>query len=114
MVQVLSVAGFSAYFCQSGSLGKKMPYPSKRSPQRQANSPMGWAWNTSEPLRIASQWGKGFVDKQGERDEEDVDYCRSCDASRLIGPWLCGLHERRFRLRAGYTDEQFNHNNYPR
>jgi hypothetical protein len=20
---------------------------------------MGWAWNTSEPLRIASQWGKG-------------------------------------------------------
>jgi hypothetical protein len=54
-----SVAGFSAYFCQSGSLGKKMPYPSKRSPQRQANSPMGWAWNTSEPLRIASQWGKG-------------------------------------------------------
>src|SRR5258707_11882878 len=59
MVQVLSVAGFSAYFCQSGSLGKKMPYPSKRSPQRQANSPMSWAWNTSEPLRIASQWGKG-------------------------------------------------------
>src|SRR5258708_33829711 len=58
MVQVLSVAGFSAYFCQSGSLGKKMPDPSKRSPQRQANSPMGWAWNTSEPLRIASQWGK--------------------------------------------------------
>src|SRR6266403_2474351 len=69
MVQVLSVAGFSAYFCQSGSLGKKMPYPSKRSPQRQANSPMGWAWNTSEPLRIASQWGKGsWTNKENEAD----------------------------------------------
>src|SRR5258708_37102906 len=84
MVQVLSVAGFSAYFCQSGSLGKKMPDPSKRSPQRQANSPMGWAWNTSEPLRIASQWGKvSWTNKENDMKKTLI----IAAAAMLVGSW---------------------------
>src|SRR5258705_13144685 len=52
---------------------KEGAIPIKAQPAAAGKCPMGWAWNASEPLRIASPMGKGFVDKQGERHEEDVD-----------------------------------------
>jgi len=63
-----------------------MTYPIKAQPAAAGKQPYGLGLEHIRATADRVSMGKGFVDKQGERHEEDVDYCRSCDASRLIGP----------------------------